>query len=116
MANHPSAEKRNRQRIVRTERNRQRKSSVRTAVKQVRAAAEEKDLATTQKLLKNAIVELSKAATKGVLHKKTASRRIGRLNAMAHKLSKAAPAAAPAAKPAKAPKAAKPAAKSEKKK
>jgi small subunit ribosomal protein S20 len=104
VANHPSAEKRNRQRIVRTERNRQRKSTVRTVVKQVRVAAEEKqDMAAIKKLLHNAIVELAKAGTKGIFHKKTVARRIGRLNAMVHKLSKA-PAAAVAAKPAKAAK------------
>jgi small subunit ribosomal protein S20 len=108
VANHPSSEKRNRQRIVRTERNRQRKSTVRTVVKQVRVAAEERqDIATVKKLLLNAIVELGKAGTKGVFHKKTVSRRIGRLNAMVHKLSKMAPAAAPTAKPAKATKTAK---------
>ncbi|HEU4535178.1 MAG TPA: 30S ribosomal protein S20, partial [Polyangiaceae bacterium] len=38
MANHASAEKRNRQRINRTRRNRAVKSSVRTAVKQARTA------------------------------------------------------------------------------
>ena len=36
MANHPSAEKRNRQRITRTARNRTLKSSVRTLVKRLR--------------------------------------------------------------------------------
>ena len=38
MANHPSAEKRNRQRIVRTERNRALKSALRTTIKKARAA------------------------------------------------------------------------------
>ena len=38
MANHPSAEKRNRQRIKRTDRNRAAKSAVRTLVKRVRTA------------------------------------------------------------------------------
>jgi len=38
MANHPSAEKRNRQRIVRTERNRRVKGAVRTRWKKARAA------------------------------------------------------------------------------
>ena len=40
MANHASAEKRNRQRITRTERNRAAKSALRTIVKRARAAAE----------------------------------------------------------------------------
>jgi small subunit ribosomal protein S20 len=38
MANHPSAEKRNRQRLVRAERNQAVRSSLRTAVKKARAA------------------------------------------------------------------------------
>jgi small subunit ribosomal protein S20 len=106
VANHPSAEKRNRQRIVRTERNRNRKSAVRTAVKQVRAAAAAGEMAAVKTTLKNAIVVIAKAGTKGVLHKKTVSRRIGRLAKMAHKLATAKPAAveaAPAKKAAKAP-------------
>jgi small subunit ribosomal protein S20 len=41
MANHPSAEKRNRQRIVRAKRNRSILSGLRTAVKQARQAIDE---------------------------------------------------------------------------
>ena len=39
MANHASAEKRNRQRITRTERNRAAKSALRTTLKRARTAA-----------------------------------------------------------------------------
>ena len=56
MANHPSAEKRNRQRIKRTDRNRALTSSVRTLVKRVRTALHAKD--------KEAAGAALKAATK----------------------------------------------------
>ncbi|MFO0664526.1 MAG: 30S ribosomal protein S20 [Polyangiaceae bacterium] len=86
MANHPSAEKRNRQRIKRTDRNRNAKSAVRTIVKKVRAALQAKDKTQATATLKDAIVALDRAGSKGVLHKKTASRRISRLAKSVHKL------------------------------
>ncbi len=86
MANHPSAEKRNRQRIKRTDRNRTQKSTVRTLVKKVREAVQAKDSAAAKTALQNAIVALDKAGTKGVFHKKTVSRRISRLAAAVHKV------------------------------
>lgn len=87
MANHPSAEKRNRQRVKRTLRNRAVASSVRTLVKSVRTAlhAKDKDAATTA--LKAATVALDKAASKGVVHPKAASRTISRLSAQIHRLA-----------------------------
>lgn len=93
MANHPSAEKRNRQRVKRTLRNRTVASFVRTLVKRVRTALHAKDQAAAATAFKVAIVALDKAATKGVLHPKAASRTISRLSAQIHKLS-SAPAAA----------------------
>lgn len=88
MANHASAEKRNRQRITRTVRNKARKSAVRTFVKKVRAAIAAKDAPGAKTALKEAIEQLDKAATRGALHEKAASRTIGRLSAAVHKLSK----------------------------
>jgi small subunit ribosomal protein S20 len=86
VANHPSAEKRNRQRIKRTDRNRTQKSTVRTLVKKVREAVQAKDSAAAKTALQNAIVALDKAGTKGVFHKKTVSRRISRLASAVHKV------------------------------
>lgn len=80
MANHPSAEKRNRQRIVRTARNRAVSSAVRTLVKRVRTALHAKDKAAATTALKAATVALDKAATKGAVHVKAASRTIARLS------------------------------------
>jgi small subunit ribosomal protein S20 len=87
VANHPSAEKRNRQRVKRTLRNRGVSSAVRTQVKAVRTALHAKDAAAAVTALKVAIVALDKASTKGVLHPKAASRTISRLSAQVHKLS-----------------------------
>jgi small subunit ribosomal protein S20 len=89
VANHPSAEKRNRQRIKRTTRNRSVKSSVRTHVKDVRAAIGAKDVKAAKEALEQATKALDKAAGKGVLPKKAASRRVSRLAAQVHKLQSA---------------------------
>lgn len=86
MANHPSAEKRNRQRITRTTRNRAVASSIRTIVKKVRAAIAAKDKAAATAALKTAISALDGGAQKGVVHVKAASRTISRLAAQVHKL------------------------------
>jgi small subunit ribosomal protein S20 len=84
MANHPSAEKRNRQRITRTVRNRAIKSSLRTTLKKARSA-----VATGEKgagdLVLLAEKALARAASKGVLTKKTAARVTSRIAASAHK-------------------------------
>ncbi len=79
MANHKSAAKRARQNIVRNERNRARRSKVRTFVKSVMTALEsgDKELATAS--LRSAESEMTRAAGKGVYHKKTVSRKISRL-------------------------------------
>ena len=91
MANHASAEKRNRQRIKRTLRNRAVKSSVRTLVKKVRTALEAKNRSEAEKALVDAIVALDRAATKGVVHVKAASRSVARLSSAVHKLRAASP-------------------------
>ena len=88
MANHPSAEKRNRQREKRTLRNRSIKAAVRTQVKSVRTAIAAKDPAATKKALAEASVALLKAATKGAVPKKTASRKVSRLAKAAHAAAK----------------------------
>jgi small subunit ribosomal protein S20 len=89
MANHPSAEKRNRQRIKRTARNRAAKSNVRTQVKALREALAAKDAKAAEAALGNAAIALEKASGKGVMHPKTASRSVSRLAAAVHRLKKA---------------------------
>jgi small subunit ribosomal protein S20 len=87
LANHASAEKRNRQRIVRTARNRAITSSVRTIVKRLRAAIAAKDKAAAQKALKEAMAALDRASSKGVFHPKAASRTVARLSTAVHRIA-----------------------------
>ena len=86
MANIKSSKKRARQDVERKQRNAGRKTALKTAVKKVLAALEQGEVTQAQVLLKNAEAQLARAGNKGVLHKRTASRRIGRL---AHKVSTA---------------------------
>lgn len=79
MANHKSAEKRNRQNAVRNARNTHIRSAMRTFVKQVREAVAGGDSTAAQVALERAIPYIDKAANKGVIHKATASRKISRL-------------------------------------
>jgi small subunit ribosomal protein S20 len=88
VANHASAEKRNRQRITRTVRNKARKSAVRTFVKKVRAAIAAKDAPGAKTALREAVEQLDKAGSKGAIHSKAASRTIGRLSSQVAKLAK----------------------------
>lgn len=87
MANHASAEKRNRQRILRTERNRSILSSVRTAVKGARSALASGDGALAKQKVAEATRALAQAAQKGVVHAKTASRTASRIESQLHKLA-----------------------------
>ena len=88
MANHASAEKRNRQRIVRTTRNRAVTSSVRTAVKKARAAIAGGDAKGAALVVQAASIELARAASKGTLHARTASRVTSRIQSALAKLAR----------------------------
>lgn len=79
VANHKSAEKRNRQNKLRNARNTHIRSTMRSFVKKLRIAIAEGDMETANAILAKAIPYIDKAATKGVIHKATASRKIGRL-------------------------------------
>jgi small subunit ribosomal protein S20 len=79
LANTKSAEKRNRQAQKRRARNTAVRTTVKGALKKAREAISTKDTAKSGDALKDAIRTLSKAASKGVLHKRNASRRIARL-------------------------------------
>ncbi len=84
MANHASAVKRNRQRIKRTDRNRAAKSELRTELKKARAAVIAKP-AESAALVLAAVSALDRAASKGTIPAKRASRVKGRLAAALHK-------------------------------
>jgi small subunit ribosomal protein S20 len=86
MANHASAEKRNRQRLVRTDRNRGVRSTVRTAVKKARAAIAEGDKSAATPLVSKASVLLARAVAKGVVPPNTGARTTSRINSALAKL------------------------------
>jgi len=90
MANTKSAEKRNRQAQKRRARNTAVRTTVKSAVKKAREGLATKDAAKATDAVKAAAKTLEKAASKGVLHKKNASRRIGRLAKAAHAQKQAA--------------------------
>ena len=79
MATHKSAEKRDRQSVKRRERNSSTKSAVKTGIKSVLSAVGTKDKEASEKALKTTVPVIDKAAAKGVIHKKNASRKISRL-------------------------------------
>lgn len=79
MANHKSAEKRNRQNKIRNARNTHIRSTMRSYVKKLRTAIAEGDNEAAKAILEKAVPYIDKAASKGVIHKATASRKIGRL-------------------------------------
>ena len=79
MANIKSAKKRVLVNAKKAARNKAVKSRTKTFVKKLETAIEGGDKAVAEEALKNAISELSKATTKGVYHKNTTSRKIGRL-------------------------------------
>jgi small subunit ribosomal protein S20 len=80
MANTASARKRIRQIAVRTERNHARKSRMRTFVKKVETAIASGDKAAAADALRAAQPEMQRAATKGVVHLNTISRKLSRLS------------------------------------
>jgi small subunit ribosomal protein S20 len=79
LVTHLSAIKRARQNEKRRIRNQHIKSTVKTVVKKVRSAVEEKDVARAQEALLKAIPLIQKAHSKSVFHKNTSSRKISRL-------------------------------------
>jgi small subunit ribosomal protein S20 len=81
MANTDSARKRIRQTEKRNARNVQRRSRVRTFLRKVEDALNGGDKAAAQDAFKAAQPEMQRAATKGVLHLNTVSRKLSRLSA-----------------------------------
>lgn len=87
MANHKSALKRVRQSAMRRDRNRIVKTRVKNAVKQVRNAVSENLAEGIDGQLNQAKSVIAKAAKKGVIHRKTAARKISRLARLVNTLS-----------------------------
>jgi small subunit ribosomal protein S20 len=87
MANHASAEKRNRQRVHRTEHKRAQRSSVRTRVKQARDALRAGNSKIAGALVAAAEKALARAAQKGVVTRKSSARITSRLASAFAKLA-----------------------------
>ena len=87
MANIKSAKKRILVIETKTLRNKAIKSKVKTMVKKVEAAIAAGDKAAAEAALKVAISEISKAESKGIFHKNTASRKISRLTVAVNKMA-----------------------------
>lgn len=87
MANHKSALKRARQSEIRRLRNLGYKTRVKNAVKGVRAAVAENSTETAEKSLKEAVSIIQKTASKGIIHRKKASRKISRLARQVSRIS-----------------------------
>lgn len=79
MANTKSAKKAARQMVRRTEVNKNRRSAVKTDVRKVEEAIASGDKSAAQAALKSAEPSLVRTAQKGVMHRKTAARKVSRL-------------------------------------
>jgi small subunit ribosomal protein S20 len=79
VANHKSAEKRNRQSQVRRLRNKSNRSRMKTAIRKIDEAVIAGSADQAREALKEAIPVIAKTASKGTIHKKNASRKISRL-------------------------------------
>ena len=87
MANHKSAEKRARQNIKRRIRNKSVKTRVKHRTKDVRLAVGESSKEAAQSEMVNAQSAIDKAAKKGVIHKKTAARKVSRLSKLVNSVN-----------------------------
>jgi small subunit ribosomal protein S20 len=78
MPNIKSAKKRALQTVKRHDRNVARKSDVKTAIKKLLSAVENKELDVAQDLLRQVQAKLSRAQGKGVYHRNTVARKMSR--------------------------------------
>ena len=84
MANHKSAIKRARQNEIRRMRNKAVKTRIKSIVKDVRSSAGEASGEEKKVKLNAAQSVIDKASKKGVIHKRTAARKISRLTKLAN--------------------------------
>jgi len=80
MAQHKSAKKRIRRNARRAVINHSRLSAIRTAVKNIEVALAAGDEAAAQAAFKKAMPAMARGASKGVMHKRTVSRKLSRLS------------------------------------
>jgi small subunit ribosomal protein S20 len=88
LANHKSALKRARQNETRRLRNKSSKSIVKNTVKELKTAANNKEnKESAVKRLDSAKSVIDKAAKKGIIHKRTAARKISRLSKLVNSIN-----------------------------
>ena len=87
MANIKSAKKRILVTKTKTARNKSIRSEVKTSIKKVETAVENKDKAAAEAALCEAISTISKAGTKGVYHKNNVSRKVSRLSRLVNSIA-----------------------------
>ncbi len=87
MANHKSALKRARQNINRRTRNRAAKTRVRNVIKDVRSAIDENAKEAAVEKLNTAKSFIDDTASKGIIHKNTAARKISRLSKLVNAIN-----------------------------
>ena len=90
MASHDSALKAHRQNLVRRERNRQLRTRLRRALRDIRSAIDTGDAASVQDALRSTVSLVDKMASKGLIHRNTAGRYKSRLASRVTKKSAAA--------------------------
>ena len=90
VANHKSAEKRNRQALVQRLRNRAIKSRMKNSMRLVDEAIASGSIEQAREALKNAIPVIAKTGAKGTIHKKNASRKVSHLTKRVNKMQAAA--------------------------
>ena len=89
VATHASARKRHRQTVRRTIRNQALRTRLRHLVRAVRVSVTGRDTAGAAQSLSRAARALDKAVTKGLIHRRAASRKIARLTRAVHRLTAA---------------------------
>ena len=87
MANHKSAEKRNRQAERRNEANRHNRSQLRTEIKKLRAAIDEGNQEQAKSLLVTTVSLIDKSIQKGIIHQNAAARYKSRLTSGVNQMS-----------------------------
>jgi small subunit ribosomal protein S20 len=89
VANHKSAEKRNRQAQDRRLRNRMVRSKMKTAIRKLNEVIDTGNVEEARSALAAAVPVIAKTASKGTIHKKNASRKISRLTKRVNKMEAA---------------------------
>lgn len=87
MANIKSAKKRIKVTKTKTERNKTQKSKIKMFVKKIDQLVKSGNKAEADKILVEATKAIDMAASKGVFHKNTAARKVGRLTKAVNKIS-----------------------------